>query len=213
VLFKALKIYTIDLLGEYQNKAIDVNGGKIMSDIINSTVEGDNAPTQEQESKIESKINSDVVSEWLETDEGRKFLQPLFDKKITQAIGTYKENTLPKLVEQEISSRFPAETPEQKQLRALQEKLDKMESTTQKEKLLNQAIIEGNNMGISPNITKYVLGNSIEETRLNLMTVQNEINSIVQKEVEQRLQGKNIKHIDSEKINNDPFLAAFNKKW
>jgi hypothetical protein len=178
-----------------------------MSDNL-STVEGE-APTQEQEIKI----NSDVVAEWLESDEGRKFLQPKFDKKVTQAIETYKENTLPKLVEQEISNRFPAETPEQKQLRALQEKLDKMESTTQREKLLNQAIIEGNNMGISPNITKYVLGNSIEETRLNLMTVQNEINSIVQKEVEQRLQGKNIKNIETEKINNDPFLAAFNKKW
>jgi hypothetical protein len=167
--------------------------------------------TQTTQSQIE--LTNEIVNEWLESEAGRKFIQPLFDKKITQAIGTYKENTLPKLVEQEISSRFPAETPEQKQLRALQEKLDKMESTTQREKLLNQAIIEGNNMGISPNITKYVLGNSIEETRLNLMTVQNEINSIVQKEVEQRLQGKNIKHIDSEKINNDPFLAAFNKTW
>ncbi len=178
-----------------------------MNDNLN-TVEGD-APTQEQEIKI----NSDVVAEWLESDEGMKFLQPKFDKKVTQAIETYKNNTLPKLVEEEFNKKFNNETPEQKQLRALQEKLDKMESEKQRETLLNQAIIEGNNMGISPNITKYVLGNSIEETRLNLMAVQNEINSIVQKEVEQRLQGKNIKHIDSEKINNDPFLAAFNKKW
>ena len=87
-----------------------------------------------------------------------------------------------------------------------------MESTTQREKLLNQAIIEGNNMGVSPNITKYVLGNSIEETRLNLMTIQNEINVIVQAEVEKRLQGKNVKKVE-ENLDNDPFLSAFKKQW
>lgn len=65
-----------------------------------------------------------IVSENIDTDEVRKFLQPHLDKYFAKGLKTWQENHLPEMVNKTIAGN-PEETPEQKQIRELQADLEK----------------------------------------------------------------------------------------
>jgi len=64
-----------------------------------------------------------IVSENIDTDEVRKFLQPHMDKYFAKGLKTWQENHLPDMVNKTIAGN-PEETPEQKQIRELQADLE-----------------------------------------------------------------------------------------
>jgi polyhydroxyalkanoate synthesis regulator phasin len=76
-------------------------------------------------------IDSVAISKFLETDEGKKILQPKIDQAVSRAIETYKEKTLPGLIDDGVKAKIkevhPDETPEQKQIREQNERIDKLE--------------------------------------------------------------------------------------
>ncbi len=64
-----------------------------------------------------------IVSENIDTDEVRKFLQPHMDKYFAKGLKTWQENHLPEMVQKTIAGN-PEETPEQKRIRELQAELE-----------------------------------------------------------------------------------------
>jgi uncharacterized protein with von Willebrand factor type A (vWA) domain len=163
----------------------------------------------QEEAKV---LSVDEVSSFLETEEGKRLLQPKLDSYFSNGLKTWQQNNLEKEVNKRIAEKLPSETPEQRQLRDLQNKLSAMEAEKEREILLNKASVEANQMGLSANIAKFALGSTEQETRINLMAMQNEINSIVQVEVEKRLKGKDVKQLSDVK-ETDPYLKAFSKGW
>jgi hypothetical protein len=85
-------------------------------------------------------LTSEAVAEFLETEEGKKLLQPRLDSFFTKGLNTWKEKSFPELLEAEIKKRFPGETAEQKQIRELQMKQTESDRKAARAELKNKAI-------------------------------------------------------------------------
>ena len=70
-------------------------------------------------------LTKEEVEAFLTTPDGLTLLQPKLDSAISKGISTWKDKTLPTVIETEITKRFPGETPEQKENRQLKEELAK----------------------------------------------------------------------------------------
>lgn len=118
-------------------------------------------------------VDSNLFEEWLQGDDGKKYFLPLMDKKITQAINTYKDGHFQEEVEtrvrQEVLKINPDETPEQKRLRELEQKFEQEKKNRRFEELKNVASSYGNskNLNVGEFIYKFVADNE-EQTRLNI---------------------------------------------
>ncbi len=84
---------------------------------------------------------SDLRSGWIKTDDGKNFLftdegkvlyQSEIDRAVSKAIDTYKEKTLPGLIKDGVTEKIketnPKETPEQKQIREQNERINNLEN-------------------------------------------------------------------------------------
>ena len=74
----------------------------------------ENKDTDEVKSLFTGFIPKDQLESYLDSEEGKKLLQPRLDKYFTKGLETWKANNLKKEVEAEINKRFPPETEEAK---------------------------------------------------------------------------------------------------
>lgn len=109
-------------------------------------------------------VTPDRVKGFLDTEDGRKILQPKLDGHFTKGLETWKANSLPKLIEDEISKRFPAETPEQKKIRELEQKWETSEQARLRETLRNKAITEATQKGLPLEIIDHFVGQDEDST-------------------------------------------------
>lgn len=87
-------------------------------------------------------VTPDMVNSYLGTEEGKRLVQPMMDKRVTEALETFKKKTF----ESEVSSRVaaellkrnPEETAEQKRIRELEQNMKRSEEERQAEKLKSQ---------------------------------------------------------------------------
>ncbi len=122
----------------------------------------------------------------LETEDGKRALQPRIDRAVTQAIETYRQKTLPAIVEEEVKKRNPEETPEQKRLRELEDRLNNAENERTKANLLNMAITEATQKGLPIDLASYFVGQDEASTRDNLTRLENAYKAAVTKAVEDK---------------------------
>jgi DNA-binding transcriptional MerR regulator len=121
-----------------------------------------------------AEITLETVQDFLEKNEGgKKFLQSQKDAAVTKGIETFKEKTLPKLVEEEISKRYPPETEEQKKLRELTEKQTKLEREIKRKELLAKATQIAAEKGLPVQIIEKFIGDDEDTTMKNLETFEN----------------------------------------
>ena len=150
----------------------DVNGGGQEKD-----------PGENTESK-EVELTPDKVEEYLESEKGKKILQPRLDKYFTKGLETWKEKTLPDVVEQEIKKKFPEETEEQKKLRQLEEKLQQAENARLKESARNKALSYASANGIPSELVDYAVQSDVDKTIENVQSLANIWKESIKKEVE-----------------------------
>ncbi|PFB75000.1 ribonuclease [Bacillus anthracis] len=144
----------------------------------NPTPEPNPEPLQITLEAVQSFINDD--------DSGKKWLQSLTDTRVTDAIKTYENKTLPKKIEDEIAKRFPAETEDQKQLRNLKQQFERLEAEKQTETLKNKALSIATEKGLPTKLVDYFIG-SDEETTITGLGVLEEVFSLaVQQAVEEK---------------------------
>lgn len=119
--------------------------------------------------KYSTKIN---IKEYLETPEGKREMQPILDSYFTKGLQTWKEKTMPSLIEEEIKKRFPDETEEQKRLRILEEELAKERQARLKSDLINKATQIATQKGMPVELVGYFVGQDEEETINNLTALE-----------------------------------------
>lgn len=129
--------------------------------------EKDNEKVKTFIAKLAPAVNADAVKTFLETDDGKRLLQPITDKRVTEALKTYKEghydDDVKAAVAVEILKRNPKESDEQKQIREINDKLTKSEAKAKRDELLRK----GMEVLTSQNIPSWWIdqftGNTIEE--------------------------------------------------
>lgn len=101
------------------------------------------------------KITKENVSEFLTTEEGKKLLQPINDAFFTKGLKTWQETNLQKIKDDAIAAS-KNETPEQKQIREMQERLNNSERERKKEAIKNKTLQLLSAKGLPAELTDFV---------------------------------------------------------
>jgi len=141
-----------------------------------------------------AELTDTAVMAYLETEAGKRLLQPVHDRYTNKAIETYKEKTLPGLVEAEVAKRNPKETEEQKQIRELREEIKKKEIEQNKKDQKSFALRLAAEKGLRVDLIDDInLGETDEETRAIVDRIASKdaehVKTLVDAQVAERLKG------------------------
>lgn len=132
-------------------------------------------------------VTFETVRDFLEKDEaGKKHLQSLTDTAVTKGINTFKEKTLPTLLEEEIKKKFPGETEEQKKLRQLEEMLNKSEAERKRESLKNRALSYANEKKLPTGFIDRFIDEDEDKTLANVQKFESIFNEAIKNGVEEK---------------------------
>jgi hypothetical protein len=144
-----------------------------------------------------SKTTPEGVKEYLDSDDGKKMLQPVLDKYHAKGLESWKQNNLPKLIDEEFAKRNPAETEEQKALRKLQADLDNEKQARVRETLRNKAITHATQKNLPIDLVDYFVAQDEDSTIANLGKFESAWQKNLQTAVEDKFKGSGrAPHID-----------------
>lgn len=129
-------------------------------------------------------VSVDDVKGFLDTEEGKRFIQPELDRYHNKSLNTWKENNLEKLINDEVSKRNPELTEEQKRITALEQELEKRDAEAKRERLRNHAFNKAQELNLPTNIIDRFLGEDETQTDELLAGLKETFDTQIQKSVE-----------------------------
>ena len=133
-------------------------------------------------------LTADVVAPWLETDDGRKLVQPMIDKRVTEGVKTHDEKTkesvaaeVKRKLAEEMLKANPQETAEQKQLREIRSQMETIQKGAAKDKLISAVMAEAARVGIPTWWVDEYAGGTIEEAKVFIGKVKAQQDEIANK--------------------------------
>lgn len=143
--------------------------------------------TEDYKNYIGGLMTTDRVSTFLETDEGKKLIQPTLDKYHSKGLETWKTNNLSKLMDEEIKKRFPESDPKDIKLAEIQQELERIKSEATRKDLTNKAIKLATSKGLPVEMVDFLVGNDEDTTTANLTTFEKLFNEKLSAGVEAKL--------------------------
>lgn len=131
-----------------------------------------------------SAVSADKVKGFLETEEGKKVLQPRLDQHFTKGLETWKANNLEKIVEEEVSKRNPSKTPEQLEVEKLRKEIEAEKAARNRETLVNKALKAADEKKLPKDVIDFFIGENEDSTLENLSKLEESFNAAVQTAVE-----------------------------
>lgn len=140
-------------------------------------------------------VSVDDVKGFLDTEEGKRFIQPELDRYHSKGLESWKEKNLEDLIEQEVRKRNPEQSEEQKRISALEQELEKRDAEAKREKLRSNAIGKAQELNLPTSLVDRFLGDSDEDTEQNLKALKETFDKYVQKGVESKFKssGRDVK--------------------
>lgn len=125
------------------------------------------------------------LNKLLESD---KSLQGLFDKKVTTGIENFKKNGMQKIIEAEVLKRTGKnETPEQKEIRELKERLDKADKEKAKAEMISKYKDVLTEKKIPSNMIDFLLSEDDETTGANIELFENSMKQYIETGIKAKL--------------------------
>ncbi|MBJ6151983.1 DUF4355 domain-containing protein [Staphylococcus aureus] len=149
-------------------------------------------------------VSVDDVKGFLDTEEGKRFIQPELDRYHSKGLESWKEKNLENLIEQEVQKRNPEQSEEQKRISALEKELEKRDAEAKREKLRSNALGKAQELNLPTSLVDRFLGDSDEDTEQNLKALKETFDKYVQEGVESKFKssGRDVK--ESQNQNLDP---------
>ncbi|MCM3394862.1 MULTISPECIES: DUF4355 domain-containing protein [Cytobacillus] len=116
-----------------------------------------------------SKVTPEGAKAYLDTEEGKKILQPKLDQNFTKGLETWKSNHLQKLIDEEVAKvKNPNETPDQKRIRELEEMIANDRAEKLRSDLKSSAVTSLTDKKLPTFLVDYLIGRDEEVTTQNL---------------------------------------------
>lgn len=131
-----------------------------------------------------SAVSADKVKGFLDTEEGKKLMQPRLDQNFTKGLETWKTNNLQKLIDDEVAKRNPAKTPEQIELEKLRKEIEDERKARNREVLVNKALKVAKEKNLPDSIIDFFIGEDEEKTTANLAKLEEEYSKTVKAAVD-----------------------------
>ncbi|MBY0895506.1 DUF4355 domain-containing protein [Staphylococcus aureus] len=140
-------------------------------------------------------VSVDDVKGFLDTEEGKRFIQPELDRYHSKGLESWKEKNLEDLIEQEVRKHNPEQSEEQKRISALEQELEKRDAEAKREKLRSNALGKAQELNLPTSLVDRFLGDSDEDTEQNLKALKETFDKYVQKGVESKFKssGRDVK--------------------
>lgn len=143
-----------------------------------------------------SAVSADKVKGFLDTDEGKRLLQPRLDSNFTKGLDTWKKNNLEAIIEEEVNKRNPQKTPEQIELEKLRKEIEDERKARNRESLVNKALKVADEKSLPKGIIDFFIADDEENTLTNLSKLEEEYSKAVQSAVDSKFKehGRDIDH-------------------
>ncbi|WP_285238836.1 DUF4355 domain-containing protein [Staphylococcus aureus] len=147
-------------------------------------------------------VSVDDVKGFLDTEEGKRFIQPELDRYHSKGLESWKEKNLENLIEQEVQKRNTEQSEEQKRISALEKELEKRDAEAKREKLRSNALGKAQELNLPTSLVDRFLGDSDEDTEQNLKALKETFDKYVQKGVESKFKssGRDVKESQNQDL-------------
>ncbi|MEH7464569.1 DUF4355 domain-containing protein [Bacillus thuringiensis] len=139
------------------------------------------------EGLAKSFLTPEKVGTFLETEEGKKLVQPKLDSHFSKSLDTWKNNNLQRIINEEVTKRNPSETPEQKAMREMEQRLNEMDKERQMSEMKTLGIQLASERNLPSALVPFMVTDTDSQTRSNIDTLELEFKSAVERAVEERL--------------------------
>jgi hypothetical protein len=109
------------------------------------------------------------------------------DKHFSKGLETWKEKTMPSILDEEIKKRFPEADPKDIENQKLLARIEKMERDNLRDKLKNHALTVASEKKIPNKIIDFFIGDDEEATVSNLGVFEEAMESYIKSRVDERL--------------------------
>lgn len=140
----------------------------------------DNKHTDEVKELTNSFVTKDKVETFLETEEGKRLLQPRLDRYHAKSLESWKENNLSQLVDEKLKELNPQETEEQRKIRELEERLNQAEREKTQQSLLNKVTQQLSQEGLPTDLANLLIAEDEEKLQENLELYKNVVETVTE---------------------------------
>jgi len=151
------------------------------------------------------------VEGFIDTDAGKKVLQPRLDQNFTKGLNTWKEKNLNTLIEDELKKRNPDKSPAEIEIAQLRKEIEDERKAGKREKLMNTAIKQANGKGLPVDLLDYFVSDDEEKTSANLAKLEEVYTKAVQSSVDAKFKAGG-RNFNNEGGTNNTDAGAYGKK-
>ncbi len=150
-------------------------------------------------------VSQEDVRSYLETDEGKRLLQPKLDSYHAKSLESWKANNLDPLIEEEVNKRNPQETEDQKRIRKLEEEIQNRDKAAKRQALETKALRLAQEKQLPSDLVNYFIGEDEETTASNLDKLKEKLDESVKSQVEARFKenGRTVEEGDGRKASGE----------
>ena len=141
----------------------------------------DNKGSDEVKGYLNSLITSDKVESFLESEEGKRLLQPRLDRYHAKSLDSWKENNLQKLIDEKVAELNPTETEEQRKIRELEERLNAAEREKTQQAMLNKVTQQLSKEGLPTDLANLLIAEDEEALTKNVELYKTVVGSVVER--------------------------------
>ena len=167
--------------------------------------------TDEYKNFISGLLNDERVTAYLETENGKKLMQPKYDSYFSKGLETWKTNNLDKLVNEKVKELYPEADPKDTELAAVKAELEKMKSESLRKDLTNKALKIANDKGLPADLVDFFIGADEKATNANIAKFEKAFNDSVGSAVQKKLKDSSYVPPEGDDTTVDGVTAAFAK--
>lgn len=127
-----------------------------------------------------SALSEDKVRQFLDTEGGKKVLQPRLDQHFTKSLETWKTNHLDGLVDKKVKELNPTKNP-------LEVQVERLEKTLKMKEIKEKALEKAHQDGLPIQLIDFFLDEDSEKTETNLDTFKSVFDQHLQSKTKERL--------------------------
>ena len=143
--------------------------------------------TEDYENYVNGFVTSDRVSKFLDTEDGKKILEPLYHSHFSKSLETWKTNNLSKLVDEEYKKRFPDADPKDTEIAKLKADFEALKAESVRKDLTNKALTIATEKKLPIELVDFFVGEDETATTDNLNKFETAFNAALEKMVTAKL--------------------------
>lgn len=167
--------------------------------------------SEEFNNYIAGLMTDDRVKEYLNTDSGKKLLQPTLDSYFTKGLDTWKSNNLQSLVDEKVKELYPEADPKDTELAKVKAELEAMKAESVRKDLTNKALKYATEKGLPADLIDFFIGKDEETTNSNLKKLESIYSGSISSAVDKKLKENNYIPPEGTETVIDGVTAAFMK--